>query len=262
MSSPLKGRPLLIRRVTKALLYTPMGVFDALRIPLRKSQPRIEFTVEADPPSVYYNFRVKTERLRDFQDYLDLPDGLPLCPIRCVAGEEPDYLLTLNVYRVSGITNGIRAEFSTYISDAAGIPRYMVVEARDHDGSMDPVGILTRPSRVEQTRSKKMMRTVVASNDKALFTAKATPAVFDKAPYVAIAGEWMEANDYIYWRNGVRDRCYYDAGMANPRVRALDPASVELKDATHWAEFLQPQPKHVLVYENAMHFVIVPWENL
>ena len=34
--------------------------------------------------------------------------------------DEPEYLLTLNVYRVSGITNGLRAEWSTYIADPDG----------------------------------------------------------------------------------------------------------------------------------------------
>ena len=119
----LKGRPLFVRRLIKASLYTPMALFDAVRIPFRKAQPRIEFTVEADPPSVYYNFRVKKRRLKQFERYLDLPDNLKLTPIRCVAGEEADFLLTLNVYRVSGVTSGIRAEFSTYIADDAGIPR-------------------------------------------------------------------------------------------------------------------------------------------
>ena len=262
MGKDLEGKPLFMRRLTKAVLYTPMALFDTLRIPLRRAQPHVEFTVEADPPSVYYNFRVKKSRLEAFKRYLDLPEDLPLIPICCVEGDKPDYLLTLNVYRVSGVTNGVRAEFSTYIADAKGIPRYMVVEARDHQGSMDPVNIITRPSLVEQTRDSDAMVSVVESNDGGLFKARAPQKAFDSAPYVRLHGQWMEANDFIYWRNGVRDRCYYDAGMANPKVRGLDPVSVELIDETHWAEFLAPRPKHVLVYENAMHFVIVPWENL
>ena len=262
MAAPFDGKPLFIRRAIKASLYTPMALFDALRIPFRRAQPRIEFTVEADPPSVYYNFRVKADRLEDFKRYVDLPGHLPISPVRCVQGDEPDFLVTLNVYRVSGLINGIRAEFSTYIADDAGIPRYMVLEARDHSGSMDPVNLFTRPSPVEQKRDKKGMVTMVESDNGDRFNASAAQALFEAAPHVDIHSEWMEANDFIYWRNGVRDRCYYDAGMANPSVRALDPASVELTNDTHWAEFLEPEPKHVLVYENAMHFVIVPWENL
>ena len=262
MTSSLHGRALFYRRLTKGLLYTPLAVFNALRIPFRKAQPNVEFTVEADPPSVYYNFRVKRGRLKAFKKYLDLPTGLQLTPISCVQGEESDILLTLNVYRVSGITNGVRAEFSTYITDEEGIPRYMVVEARDHEGSMDPINIVTTPSRVEQRRDADGMVSVVESNRGALFTARAEQALFEEAPYVAIDGEWIEANDFIYWRNGIRDRCYYDGGMANPDVRALDPALVEVVDNTHWAKFLEPTPKHVLVYENAIHFMILPWENL
>ena len=262
MTLLLKGKPLFVRRLVKALLYTPLALFNAFRIPFGKAQPSVEFTVEADPPSVYYNFRVKSDRLEEFKRYLALPDNLPLTPIRCVEGEEADFLLTLNVYRVSGITSGVRAEFSTYIADDAGIPRYMVVEARDHEGSMDPIDIFTKASPVQQERNGEAMTTLVESNDKGLFRARAAQAVFDAASYVAIHGDWIAANDFIYWRNGVRDRCYYDAGMAKPQVRALDVEGVELTDATHWAQFLEPVPKHVLVYENAMHFMIVPWENL
>lgn len=231
-------------------------------MPFGKAQPNVEFTVEADPPSVYYNFVVKADRLEAFKRYLELPANLPLAAIRCVEGEKEDYLLTLNVYRVSGITNGVRAEFSTYIADEEGTPRYMVLEARDHEGSMDPINIFTKPSPVEHTRDGAAMTTLVESNDKALFEARAEQAVFDTAPYVTIHGDWIAANDFIYWRNGIRDRCYYDAGMASPKVRALDPAAVELIDKTHWAEFLEPLPKHVLVYENPIHLMIVPWENL
>ena len=144
---------------------------------------------------------------------------------RCVAGEKPDYLLTLNVYRVSGVTNGVRAEFSTYVADEEGIPRYMVVEARDHSGSMDRIDIITRASRVEHRRDRKAMTTVVASRDGGEFAATCTQAALAKAPHVQIHGEWVQANDFIYWRNGVRDRCYYDAGMANPQVRSIDPAA-------------------------------------
>ena len=262
MALQLPIKPKLVRRAIKAMLYTPLTLANGLRIPFGRSQPRIEFTVEADPPSVYFNFVVREDRLDDFVDYLDLPSNLPLAPVSCVKGEEADYLLTLNVYRVSGITNGIRAEFSTYIEDEEGVPRYMVVEARDHTGSMDPINIFTRASRVEHQHDDDGMTTVVASNGGALFEASAGQAAFDAAPLANIHPEWMQANDFIYWRNGIRDRCYYDAGMANPQVRQLDPAQVQVNDDTHWAEFLEPEPKHVLAYENPIHFVIVPWENL
>jgi hypothetical protein len=208
MALLLGGKPLFVRRLIKALLYTPLSLFDALRIPFRGAQPKVEFTVEADPPSVYYNYRVKTERLADFKAYLGLPANLPLTPIRCLQDEEADYIFTLNVYRVSGITNGVRAEFSTYISDEDGVPRYMVVEARDHEGSMDPINIMTKPSRVEQSRDASGMTTILESDNGALFQARAEQAAFDAAGYAALHGDWIAANDFIYWRNGVRDRCY------------------------------------------------------
>ena len=72
----------------------------------------------------------------------------------------------------------------------------------------------------------------------------------------------MAANDYIYWRNGICDRAFYDAGLAQPRALLLPGAVATIDDQTHWAQFLEPQPKHIIHFQNAIDFVIQPWANL
>ncbi|MEP5765556.1 MAG: hypothetical protein ABJ308_13240 [Halieaceae bacterium] len=250
------------RRIFKRILYPIVALSEALGIVLGKSQPRLSFVVEAEPPSTYLNFVIKSEALESFREYINIPADLPLSPMRCIDGEQEDYLLTLNIYRVSGIASGIRAEWSTYISDHQGIRRYMVLEARSSNPSVDAVELIVGGSRVEHDRQGDILSSVAESQSGELFSSDCDIAELDSAPYVAIAGEWLEANDYIYWRNGLCDRAFYEAGMANPKVRNLTGDAVSIDDQTHWAQFVEPRPKHTLIYETPLEFVLMPWRNL
>lgn len=245
------------RRVLKRVLYSLFTLRDAVLISVGRSEPRLPFTVKAEPSSVYYNFAVKPEQAEAFERYINLPEGFRLAPMRCLANEEQRLLLTLNVYEVTGLAVGIRAEWSTYVLDEAGIARYMVLEARSSEYSMDPVDIITRKGRVEHVMSTADIRTVVASNDEHLFTC--TLRMRDQQALVDIAPEWMAANDFIYWRNGFCDRTYYGETMVNARVRQAAPGDYDIEDATHWAPFVETEPLHVLRYEGPLHFMITPW---
>jgi hypothetical protein len=259
LETPVKSN-FLGRRIVKRFIYSQLSLKDAIFILLGKDQPSIPFTVEADPPSVYFNFRVKPEKVVEFERYLALPDHLPLAPVRCLRDDSAEVLLTLNVYRVTGISQGLRAEWSTYVRDEAGKPRYMVVEARSSTFSMDPVDIITRASRVEHVREKHRISTCIESNEGQLFTANCNTS--SEADQVELAGEWIAANDYIYWRNGVCDRTFYDAGLADAQVLALPANAIKIDDDTHWAGFLEATPKHTLIFTEAIDFMISPWWNV
>ena len=140
-----------LRVATKRFVYSQLYLRESLFILIGKSKPIVRFTVEASPPSLYFNFAILPGRLDELARQLDLPH--PLAPIRCLEREEPFYCLTLNIYRVSGLANGIRAEWSLYVRGPDGVPRYLVVEAVADAGSMDPVAIISRAGQIshEQT---------------------------------------------------------------------------------------------------------------
>lgn len=247
------------RRFLRRFLYSQMAMRSAVMIAIGKEAPLVRFTVEADPPSVYLVFRIReSERDRLLTD-LALPGGFTLAPIRCLAGDEPEHLLTLNVYRVSGITNGLRAEWSVYVHDAEGVPRYLVVDARSSARSMDPVDVLTKASRVEHARSGDTVTMLIGPDGE---TFRAELEVPSDAPRVASAPEWTTANDSIYWGNGVCDRTFYDAGLADADQVSVAGDTVKVQDDTRWAQYLEPVPARVLVYRRAIEFVVSPWANL
>ncbi len=248
------------RRLLKRILYAQLALRDAFLILVGRQRPSLSFKVLADPPSVYINFPIRKGMEREFLDYINLGDQLSLVPMRAIAGDEPELLLTLNIYEVSGLVHGPRAEWSTYIADSDGVPRYMVLEARAAAGSMDPVNLFTRPDRVEHQVTQGRIVSTVASEGGRVFSSSIR--LDDIHPLARPATEWIEANDYIYWRNGVCDRTWYDASLFNARVRSVPSADVTISDETPWARFVEPQPRNVLRYDGALEFMISPWFNI
>ena len=247
------------RRLLKRMMYSQLGVIDALLILLGKSEPKASFTIKADPASVYWNFHIRDDQLAAFIDYIRLPTGFEVCPIRCIRDEESAYILTLNVYEVSGLAVGMRAEWSTYIRDHLGKPRYMVLEALSSTTSIDSVDIITRKSQVEH-KTGSTAHTLFKDLHNGQF--QSHYAVEDTLGEAILAPEWLQANDYIYWRSGIYDRTFYDSGLANPQAVCIDPQAVEISNDTHWFPFLDPLPRHVIQFQNAIDFVISPWGNV
>jgi hypothetical protein len=248
-----------VRRVVKRFVYSQLYLREALFIVLGRAKPLVRFKVEATPPSIYFNFELKPEWVERLEDELGLPH--PLAEVRCLEGEEPFYCITLNVYRVSGLANGMRAEWSLYIREpSSGKPRYVIVEARADAGSMDPMVIISRAGEVRHEGTEEAISSEVVCEDGGRFRSVCRKP--DAGRPVRAAPEWIEANDYIYWLNGICDRTFYDAGLANARVVQLDPASVEIHDGTRWGDMVEPTPRHVLVFQEAIEFAMSPWWNV
>jgi hypothetical protein len=218
------------------------------------------FNVEADPPSIYINFRVPTERVAALQEMLELPDGLALAPIRCLDGEEPFHCITLNAYRVSGLVNGVRAEWSAFVRDASGVPRYLVVEAQSDVGSMDPVHLVTRAGSMQHLLEGDRLRTRIETPSGEFIAEARLPAPGDREALRA-APEWVAANDFIYWRNGICDRTFYDAALAYAPLWRVPLEDLRIEDGSAWREFVEPQPVHAVLLSKRVQFAMSPWWN-
>jgi hypothetical protein len=251
-----------VRRSIKRFLYSQLALRESLMILLRRSAPLVLFNVEADPPSIYLNFRVRPEQAGALSEALDLPDGLALAPIRVLAGEEPFHAITLNAYRVSGLVNGVRAEWSSYVRDAEGIPRYLVVEAQSDVGSMDPVNIVTRAGDMDHVLEGDVLRTRIVSAEQGEFTLEARLPAPAEREALRAAPEWIEANDFIYWRNGVCDRTFYDAALASAPLWRVPGDGLRIQDGTFWSRFVDPEPVHALLLSRRVQFAMSPWWNV
>lgn len=244
----------------KRLLYSQMQIMQAVKIALGRDTPLVRFTVEDDPPSIYVNFRVRADRVDRFAAHCGLPPGLQLAPVRCIEADQPFVCLTANIYRVSGLANGIRLEWSTYVyGDVPGKPRYMVVDAVSSLFSIDPVEVFTRTGVCTYERTG---RNLVGRAETEVGAFTFDFDLPDTEPDTLPTHQWVEANDLIYWTNGVCDRVYYDAGFYNTPMWNVTPGSIGLEDTTEWAEWLEPEPAHVLICSDSLDLVMSPWWNL
>jgi len=259
MPKPLSRSGRFGRSFLKRFMYSQMAIRTGFMIAIGKEQPLVKFTIEQDPPSVYWVFRIRSSKVAGLTRELGLPPKFSLCPIRCLDRDKPEYLLAINAYRVSGLANGIRSEWSVFVRDASGTPRYMIVEARSSKTSMDPLDIITRASPVVHERVGDTIRTRIGDGD-AVFTS--TINLSDTARQVASSPEWVAANEHIYWGNGISDRTFYDAGLAFARQTRISRGDFKIKDGLFWAQFVEPDPVHVLVMQDAIELVISPWENI
>jgi hypothetical protein len=236
-----------------------MMVNISLRIAIGKEEPLVKFTVEKDPPSIYWVFQIKPSKIDSLTQQIELPHGFSLSPIKCLDSDNPACLMVVNAYRVSGLVNGLRAECSVFVQDASDTPHYMILDAWSSKPSMDPISIITKASTVLHRKDDDKIYTQIGDEGSAF---KSTLSLTDSAPFVTSSREWVSANDQIYWGNGVRDRTFYDSGLANARQRRIDNADVEITNDTIWGLYVEPQPIHTLVLEDAIEFVISPWENV
>ncbi|MBL8088728.1 MAG: hypothetical protein KF758_01015 [Anaerolineales bacterium] len=247
------------RSIIKRFIYSQMVVFSGLKIAFGKDQPLVQFTVEADPPSIYWVYRIKSSEVDTLLQKLGISSQFSISPIKCLNTDEPSYFLALNAYRVSGLVKGVRAEWSIFIKDSSNTPRYMIVDARSSNTSMDPVDIITKASTVIHKRDGNVIHTQIGEGEHAFVS---TITLAENLPSVHSSAEWVSANDYIYWMNGVCDRTFYNAGLADTKQSLINNKDVVIKDGTFWAQFVEPEPVYILKLNNAIEFVVTPWHNV
>lgn len=256
---PLSKLGQIGRSIMKRFMYSQLAILTGLKIAIGKDHPLIRFTVESDPPSIYWVFRIKASEVEGLTRKLGIPPQFSLCPIQCLDTDEPAYLLTLNAYRVSGLANGIRAEWSIFVKDSENIPRYMIVDARSSTRSVDPVSIITPKTKVIHEKKGNEIHTQIGEGENAF---KSTIILPQTTSSVTTSADWVSANDYIFWSNGICDRTFYDAGLANAKQHRINNENCALNDGSFWSEIVEPEPVHILILDNPIEFVISPWENI
>lgn len=247
------------RSIMKRFMYSQLAILTGFKIAIGKDHPLIRFTVEADPPSIYWVFRIKSSEVEGLTQKLGIPSQFSLSPIKCLDTDEPVYLLTLNAYRVSGLANGIRAEWSIFVQDAENIPRYMIVDARSSTRSVDPVSIITPKTKVIHEKKGGEIHTQIGEGENAFKSTITLPLI---ATPVTTSADWVSANDHIFWGNGISDRTFYDAGLANAKQSRISIENCGIRDGSFWSQIVEPEPVHILFLENPIEFVISPWENI
>jgi hypothetical protein len=231
--------------------------------------PWLNFDVGADPNSIFINFEFKNQTVRSDFAAAHLPRGFTLAPIRIVDSELPRYFLVLNIYQSSGeLVEGARAEWSVFVKDPASPePRFLVIQAAAESISADSVNLLTLPEPVSHVLEPSAISSYVGevnpvTEEEVLYFSSRISWPQQIETRVAFDREFVAANDYIFWGNAVADRGLYNASVYNRDAVLVENGTIDLVDNSRWAEYVNTDPVHTLVYLNPLEIVISPWWNL
>lgn len=244
---------------TKALVFSANEFSRADDIGQRSAEPLADFFVEPSPPSIYLNFEIPPEQQQALIDAIPLPEGFALAAVQTRRDDEPRTILSLNIYKAQGIAAGFRAEWSIYVTRGDDpVPRYMILEAQSSTLSLDPVDQFTDPADVfVYTLDGDQLQIDVQAPGTSFQATIDLPAEPDE---VETTLSWAEANNIIYWRNGVADKIYYSGLIYDTPVTSVPLSAISITDGTEWAGYLQL--REALVYQNQLEFIASPWNNL
>jgi hypothetical protein len=259
---------------TKADEYSANEFQRATDIGNRMAEPITDFFVQVEPaPSVFLNFILDPSQIDALAAAIPIPEGFELARLRTIRGGGKHYFLSLNIYETQGIAAGQRAEWSVYVTKQGDpVPRYMVVEAQTSTFSLDSVnGFTTKADTFEYGLQNGVISVDVQCEaggtpfclpEGAPDTSfQATIPLPQKPRLVATTLDWTEANNLIYWGNGVADKIYYSGLVYDTKMIQVPVRQVSISDDTKWAPFYL-RLAQVLVFQNPLEFIASPWNNL
>jgi hypothetical protein len=73
---------------------------------------------------------------------------------------------------------------------------------------------------------------------------------------------WAQANDYLYYANGVADTALYNGMLTDAALVAINPGTASINNASIWAAFIAAQPSHIVYFSKPLEFAFTPYFNL
>jgi hypothetical protein len=211
---------------------------------------------------LYFNWVIPAAKVPLLETALQLSGrGFRIAPIEIIRGETPRPYLSLNYYTttIAGVLT-YRTEWSTYVvKDGDPRPRYMVIDVQSSEAGADPTypGFVKPAAEVLYTIDGREVQ--VSSPD---FHASFMLPASGQQTTVKVGRPWAQANDALYWVNGVADTALYNGGLIDALLIAIDPASVALHNASPWAAFVSNTPSSIVLFPEPLEFAFTPYFNL
>jgi hypothetical protein len=215
---------------------------------------------------LYFNYEIPAANVRALEGVLQssygfTDKGFSLAPIALLKDSEPKYYMSLNFYSVviAGVVN-YRSEWSTYVRRAGDSkPRFMVLQVQSSEDTADPTspGFINPATYVEYTLAGGSI--VAATPDFRADLQLPAPGSTDPKQ---VSYAWAQANDYLYYTNGVADTALYNGMLTDAALVAINPGAASIKNTSIWAAFIAAQPSHIVYFSKPLEFAFTPYFNL
>jgi hypothetical protein len=254
------------------------GLCDSFPPLSEPAEPLVDLVAEN---MLYFNWEIPAQNVALLEDIFGLAArGFNIVPIEIIKGEKPKYYLSLNFYSVviAGVVN-VRSEWSIYVATAGDPkPRYMVIEILSNEAAADPTFINIDPQLPPQqwflkpgtAVSYSISDTEVeVSNPDFLANFSLQPGLGQKnasppatGKYVEVGQPWAEANDVLYYVNGVADKALYNSNLTQAKLLSINPNKVQINNSSPWSGFVGDKPDNVLLYRQPLKLAFTPYFNL
>jgi hypothetical protein len=215
---------------------------------------------------LYFNYEIPVANVPALEGVLQssygfTDKGFSLTPIALLRGKEPKYYMSLNFYSVviAGVVN-YRSEWSTYVRrEGDPKPRFMVLQVQSSEDTADPMapGFINQATNVEYTVGGGSIVAATPDFEASLQLPDSGSAQPEQASYA-----WAEANDYLYYANGVADTALYNGMLTDAALVPINPGTATINNASIWAGFISAQPSHIVYFSAPLEFAFTPYFNL
>lgn len=216
------------------------------------------FTIS--PKSLYINYKLDVEQLNQLNKYVKTKtNNFDLMPISMEKAydEKLDYYISLNIYNCSSpvflnkdqIT---RFEINTYVKDNEK-KGTLIVDYMSNGLSMDPVNIFKSKDKLFYDGT-----TIYGKNRYESIFINGTINMDYTNSVFHVSDDLSEYSDYIYYRNGIYDKLFYDTSLTSAKTLIPSVKHLEFR----FLNLTLKKPDSIFYFEDDIHFVGSMWDNL
>lgn len=250
-------------KAAKSQIYSKLLKNVGVQIQEGLAESMASFVVDKKPYAYWLNFKISSDKIHELERKI-IPPGLQLTKMNMLEGEPAEYMLSVNVYQASGLAQGLRVEYSVYVSeiDDPEMAYFLVVDVESDQESLDPVDLFTQPAEyfTYTQRPDRFIETSV--RDAGAFLNINFPLPVEKQFNRRLNSKWVQANDKVYWLNGIYDRLLYNGGVLDAAIAKVNLKDLSFVNNTPWAHFVEAQPIELLVFAEKQDYQIQAWFNM
>lgn len=203
------------------------GMPSLLYNPFTKLSLNVPLTIE--PNSLYVNFKL-TDKQSDFvEKYIKKQSTLELVPISLFPNEKPTNYLSVNIYNCTSpvfLNDNVkttRCEINTYVKDSQGNCGTVILDYLSNGLSMDPINVFKQKDKTEYIREDENNFIIdCRSSSSSVSDIITFDLKFSKinATKFKLNEQLTKYSDFIYYKNGIYDKLYYDNTLVDATTMA------------------------------------------
>ena len=191
------------------------GMPPLLYNPFTKLSLNVPLTI--NPNSLYVNFKLSDKESTYINEYIKRESSLELVPISLFPDEKAANYLSVNIYNCTSpvfLNDNVkttRCEINTYVKNNEGKYGTVILDYLSNALSMDPVNIFKQKDKTDYVKKDKNnfeINCQSSGKDKNIILNLQFSSV--NATKFKLNEQLTKYSDYIYYKNGIYDKLYYD----------------------------------------------------